>query len=148
MGGFYRQGMTNETTDRDRLDRIADWVDRGGRASPGDSVWLIAEVRKLRDALETETYRADTAAANNIALRAERDRLDVRVQFVAFETPAHALAEVALWRGIVERHGDHGGASNYRGEPDPALCHGCAERWPCPDLLAVVAAARAYMGAS
>jgi hypothetical protein len=52
--------------------------------------------------------------------------------------PAHALAEVALWRGIAERHqrvpfgfcevGDH------------------RTDWPCPDLLAVVAAARAYLG--
>ncbi len=55
--------------------------------------------------------------------------------------PAHALAEVALWRTIVSRHvlvTDPGTDS---------WCRMCVvPEYPCADLLAVVAAARAYLG--
>lgn len=64
---------------------------------------------------------------------------------VAEANSAHALAEVALWRGVVERHRPYD-------DNIPALCYacheapeGCAGEWPCPDLLAVVAAAKAYL---
>lgn len=54
--------------------------------------------------------------------------------------PGHALTEVALWRGIAERHivgVDHLGP----------FCVCCWSRgFPCPDLLAVGAAAKAYAG--
>lgn len=69
----------------------------------------------------------------------EQDRADA-VHIAAEASPAHALAEVALWRGIAGRH-----------EPYQDWCGRCQDRggvvaWPCPDLLAVVAAARAYLG--
>lgn len=134
---------------------------------PGGYVLAVADLRERRiAAVRPERWRAWPAALpgewtiagvtrggnadrHPIATTHGLHSAEVEAVHIAAEAnPAHALAEVALWRGIVERHGDHGGASNYRGEPDPALCHGCAERWPCPDLLAVVAAAQAYMGAS
>jgi hypothetical protein len=57
--------------------------------------------------------------------------------------PEHALAEVALWRGIAQRH--RSGRQTY-GSTVVTICMACAgERFPCPDLLAAVAAARAYL---
>ncbi len=53
-------------------------------------------------------------------------------------SPAHALAEVALWRGIAERH-----AAEF---DDGGPCRQCEHVWPCADLLAVVTACQAYMG--
>lgn len=62
------------------------------------------------------------------------DRVEADAQGITADSPklaAFVLAQVALWRSIVERHvGDH-------------ICSG---QFPCPDLLAVVAAARAYLG--
>ncbi len=60
---------------------------------------------------------------------------DYAVHFAAEANPAHARAEVALWRGIAERswHDEESGE-----------CDRCRMHWPCSDLLAVVAAARAY----
>jgi hypothetical protein len=55
--------------------------------------------------------------------------------------PEHALAEVALWRGVVKRH--TGTADELRPR---RVCACCTFTAPCPDLLAVVAAARAYAG--
>lgn len=51
------------------------------------------------------------------------------------------LAQAALWRSIAERHASRSGK----------FCQWCAGGtafavWPCPDLLAVVAACRAYAG--
>lgn len=62
--------------------------------------------------------------------------------------PAHALAEVALWRGVAERHVAQAGGL------DRKICQSCRRTdtqsrfvtWPCADLLAVVAACRAYAG--
>ena len=56
--------------------------------------------------------------------------------------PDHALAEVALWRGVVERHID---GVDHLG-PFCVCCWSRSRSWPCPDLLAVVAAAKAYLG--
>lgn len=55
--------------------------------------------------------------------------------------PAHALAEVTLWRDIAERHRIDFAAPTW-----PRLCVACRLPAPCPELLAAVAAARAYLG--
>jgi hypothetical protein len=62
-------------------------------------------------------------------------------EYVAAEAnPKHALAEVALWRGVVERH------ELAMDGQDIRCCRTClSTEWPCPDLLDVVAAARAYL---
>jgi hypothetical protein len=49
-----------------------------------------------------------------------------------------ALAEVALWRQISRRHTARRGASVW--------CRHDGMGWPCEDLLAVVAAVKAYAG--
>jgi hypothetical protein len=80
-------------------------------------------------------------------------RRHVREHIAAEASPAHALAEVALWRGIVKRHV---AADQVPGmSPSEPHCRQCWSGtdlvkfmytpWPCPDLLAVVAAARAYL---
>jgi hypothetical protein len=53
--------------------------------------------------------------------------------------PAHALAEVALWRGIAERH-------YQEAHQTPPWCAWCTSSWPCPDLLAAVAAGSGVPG--
>ena len=65
-------------------------------------------------------------------------------------SPAHALAEVALWRGVVGRHrlGWHDPLVNLTGPTVTLQQAKCVSRcgdWPCMDLRAVVAAARAYL---
>jgi hypothetical protein len=60
--------------------------------------------------------------------------------------PAHALAEVALWRGIAERHADHEQCVDWLGRPREE-CTYCVELWPCADLTAAADAVRAYLGA-
>lgn len=66
------------------------------------------------------------------------------VHVAAEANPAHALAEVALWRGVAKRH-----QRNILRGPESVLnpnrCQWCNDNYPCPDLLAVVAAARAYL---
>ena len=73
---------------------------------------------------------------------AEASRLSLGKSDRCFHTPEDDawlvdfyLQQAALWRGIAERHahapGDH-------------ICLGCSEDFPCPDLLAAVAAAKAY----
>ena len=52
--------------------------------------------------------------------------------------PAHALAAVHHWRGVVERHDAKA--------TTPTLCAWCLGNWPCPDLQEVAAEARAYLG--
>jgi hypothetical protein len=60
------------------------------------------------------------------------------------------LAEADLWRGVVRRH--RGFRPTFETSGPSPRCSWCMthpdERiaWPCPDLLAVVAAARAYLG--
>ncbi len=66
------------------------------------------------------------------------------VHIAAEANPAHARAEVALWRSIAERHQPW-----QSGRPEDAgWCrqHYALTEYPCPDLLAAVAAARAYLG--
>jgi hypothetical protein len=62
-------------------------------------------------------------------------------------SPAMLWAQVALWRGVAERHRSLGPIPT--GEPDEYWwqdCEQCGMPWICPDLLAVVAACRAYAG--
>jgi hypothetical protein len=66
---------------------------------------------------------------------------ETAVHMAAEANPAHARDEVALWRGVAARHTSRSGK----------WCDWCGSKpavhavWPCPDLLAVVAAARAYL---
>lgn len=62
--------------------------------------------------------------------------------------PPHALAAVARWRGVVERH-------KRRALPDPIdVCVWCPDgstrytAWPCPDLTETADEIRAYLGAA
>lgn len=71
--------------------------------------------------------------------------------------PAHVLAAIRHWRGTVERHRSMTAANVYQvpagmGVSDVApypvlICRACRvdPNYPCPDLLAVVAAAKAYL---
>ena len=74
------------------------------------------------------------------------DPLRDAVHIAAEANPAHALAEVRLWRGIAERHSPTPGLSN-----ECRTCLGSYQDetggdWPCPDVLAAEEAARAYLG--
>lgn len=73
-----------------------------------------------------------------------------REHIAAEANPAHALAAVRRWRGVVERH--RGYTPQWdRVEPSPR-CTWCRtdprERigWPCPDVVETAAEARAYLG--
>jgi hypothetical protein len=69
----------------------------------------------------------------------KQDRADAE-HIAAEANPAHALAEVALWRRVAERHG----GVRIEGKPYCGTCRSAVS--PCADLLAVVAACRAYAG--
>jgi hypothetical protein len=56
--------------------------------------------------------------------------------------PAHALAAVRRWRGVVERHTLMQPAQT----PWCRWCDGDEARWPCPDLVETADEARAYLG--
>lgn len=58
--------------------------------------------------------------------------------------PAHALAAVRRWRGVVERHAriDDGLRGYCR------QCYHLYPAWPCPDLTETADEARAYLGGS
>ena len=65
---------------------------------------------------------------------------DTQGRHIAAEAnPDAVLADVALWRGVVERH-------VLSVSLNPAGCYVDGEDWPCPDLAAVVTAAQAYVG--
>ena len=73
----------------------------------------------------------------------DAEALDDTEHIAAEANPAHALAEVALWRVVAEWHG--------RGLGEFDWCTTCGRvngsvKFPCPNLLAVVAAAEAYAG--
>ena len=74
---------------------------------------------------------------------------EVAEHIAAEANPDAVLADVALWRGVVERHRSF--EPRFGGGPSPR-CSWCLthpeERisWPCPDLTAVVTAAQAYVG--
>ena len=65
--------------------------------------------------------------------------------------PAHALAAVRRWRGVVKRH------VRESAEIEVSVCAHCVmsgpdgyvwgvESWPCPDLTETADEARAYLG--
>lgn len=54
-------------------------------------------------------------------------------------TQKFLVEQIALWRGLVVRH-----VRDIHGV-DPGSCFWCRGLWPCPDLLAVVAACWAYV---
>lgn len=88
--------------------------------------WLMAQIDKGHEInLSGEHRQGFCEACANATLMLCRATYDTR------------RAEVALWRGIAERHDE--GLHRH--------CSYCRDReWPCPDLLAAVAACRAYAG--
>lgn len=76
-----------------------------------------------------------------------RDAPAIAEHITAIADPGFALTLVALWRGIAGRH--RAGWTNPKWvEGDIVQVPQCAARcgnWPCPDLLAAVAAAQAYL---
>lgn len=107
---------------------------------PGE--WMVAGTR-----------RDGTADPHRIATTHGLGSAQVEAEHIAAEAnPAHALAEVALWRGLARRHeplpprGPDDDQPMCAGCVDPGACGDGEMAWPCPDLLAVVAAARAYLG--
>lgn len=104
-------------------------------SDPAGFVLAVARVAELEAQTEEELRRGSTYWSGNECLQHERRW-----------TPAQALVEVALWRGVAERHG-----------PTPIgpdltvgcrVCRGWQRSRLCPEMLAVVAAARAYIGES
>ncbi len=62
-----------------------------------------------------------------------------REHIAAEANPAHALAAVRRWRGVVKRH--------QRYISEPRLCaNGCPGRYPCEDIAETADEARAYLG--
>jgi len=64
--------------------------------------------------------------------------LDLAEHIAAEANPAHALAAVRRWRGVVERHRPWHNARN--------LCQRDSDPYPCPDLTETLDEARAYLG--
>lgn len=100
---------------------IASWTDRCTCGSSGEIAALYGHEPGC--GLEQVLQTSGPDEADHIAAEAN---------------PAHALAEVKLWRGIVERHGLGRTWCLWCGEGDSIEV-------PCPDLRAAVAAARAYL---
>lgn len=58
-------------------------------------------------------------------------------------SPAHALAAVRHWRGVVERHTP----MRIRSKDGRDVCQWCdGSLWPCDDLTETADEARAYLG--
>lgn len=132
------------------------------QADPGGFVLAVADLREARaktatpgpyEALSLHTingvdwqiHAGPTGAVWLYIGNGEQDRADGE-HIAAEANPAHALAEAALWRGVARRH-----KRNVLRGPDGVVvdaCRWCNDRFPCPDLLAVVAACRAYAGAA
>lgn len=65
---------------------------------------------------------------------------EVAEHIAAEANPAHALAAVRRWRGVVDRH------ARSIGERPLSLCVWCFPReWPCFDLTETADEARAYV---
>ncbi len=84
-------------------------------------------------------------------LLAAADRVEQDAAAIVGESPrlsAFVLAQVALWRGIAGRHWGKRTVAMPPHPDGPIYC--CAtcmtDVWPCPDLLAAVEAAAAYLG--
>lgn len=90
-------------------------------------------VQDHRGLLDVEIYVDNGRAADLPATR------NMAEHIAAEANPDHALKEVALWRSIAERH-----QIPRRYRKTTALCAACTQPAPCPDLLNVVAAAKAY----
>jgi hypothetical protein len=129
-------------------------------ADPAGYVLAVADLRERRAKVATESpyivhsslsglakvYSATAEPGmQRVAITGTDEQASLDAEHIAAEAnPAHALAEVALWRGVAQRHDPVPGL-------EPLECGVCGERytgqlWPCPDLLAVVAAAKAYAG--
>jgi hypothetical protein len=143
---------------------------------PAGYVLAVADLREKRAKAETvpqgewlvNTQVYDRAEEEHIVFAANPDEpysgddvaravetAEIAVLIAAEGSPAHALAEVALWRLIATKHRAEAGMF-------PPVCSACAPTIeydedtggeteflplaPCELLLAVVAAARAYLG--
>lgn len=100
---------------------------RAKAATPGP--YVVSDVTVRTD--EVDIARVLFAPADAVHIAAEAN-------------PAHALAAVHRWRGVVERH-------TRADRLDPALCvcrlgdGGPGGRWPCIDIRETADEARAYV---
>ena len=60
--------------------------------------------------------------------------------------PAHALAAVRRWRGVVGRHQPFEFRTSGGGQNCECCRPGAWPNWPCPDLTETADEARAYLG--
>ena len=131
---------------------VADLRERRAKAAtPGP--WRVTtdgdpcgpDIALVHDDLDDEDSESDIVARFV-------ETWDAAEHIAAEASPAHALAEVALWRRLAERHQSEGLDADSDGEfwRD---CY-CGLPWTdpartdlgCLDLLAALAAARAYLG--
>lgn len=105
----------------------------------GTSNWIVAVVGDMADEFDVAKTQG-AADAEHIAAEAN---------------PAHALAAVRRWRGVVERHKSaeiphmvSTGGSGLRQDGVTLVCRVCCgfSEWPCPDLTETADEARAYLG--
>ncbi len=122
---------------------------------PTGFVLAVADLREARakaatpGPYEAHQYKRDSALVGGEIFTPDIDRRPIPyastwpdAEHIAAEAnPAHALAEVALWRHLAKGHAGH----EMNGITTCRSCDGAIE-FPCADLLAVVAAARAYLG--
>jgi hypothetical protein len=93
---------------------------------------------------ETDPARFVLAVADD--MQEEASHVSLGIGAFAGMTPEHGarlvaflLATATQWRGVVERHG------RYSDDGVGLVCAHCGYDWRCPDLGAVIAAARAYL---
>jgi len=117
---------------------VADLREQRAKAVVGRGEWHV-EFNGYGDlTLWTRSGPEDPAPQHVIAWYEVDRAIEGMFEHTAAEAnPAHALAAVRRWRGVVKRH-THGG---------PDICSGCGEEaWPCPDMTETADEARAYLG--
>lgn len=115
---------------------VADQREQRARQVPGE-VWTPYE----RKAYHAVWASSELGGPGYPVAKAHSGHRQAVIEHIAAEAnPEHALKEVALWRGIVERH------TAVPTQDSGDVCYSCAlvTPWPCLDLLGVVAAAEAY----
>lgn len=111
-------------------------------SDPAAGILAVADLREQRatDYGDGATRLARQHLRLSLNLHAMSD-------YIAAEAnPAHALAAVRRWRGVVERH-------RMIDSLFPLSCDWCSQEtddllvvWPCPDLTETTDEARTYVG--
>lgn len=104
---------------------------------PAAGILAVADLR------EQQAQHPDADRAMRLAhqyLRVALQRMWMAGYIAAEANPAHALAAVRRWRGVVDRHG------RYTDDGVALVCRRCGETWQCPDFRETADEARAYLG--